>query len=1136
MYRAFRYCGLILLLLQSSNVFSTHLMGGEITWDCLGNGRYKFFMTLYRDCSDPTQFQIQYQNAGFGLRVHNHPSVTFIPMTLVSRQDITPDCNILGPPANCATQSPGSAEEHIFQSQEILLNGVPPAQGWIFTYSDCCRNTDIFNIDASGAVGMTLRAKMFAYQGANNSPCTDSSPRFEAKPVTVICSSPQPPNQEMFIYNQNASDPDRDSVSYSFATPLDFLDSADPFNATTPVPLDFNPTMSVNSPFPGQTTPGFPNSIPATLDPVSGQISLSVTGIGKFVSVVRVQSFRCGQLIAEIYREIQLISRACGVDNPPQYTVSILDPSPGDYLVNLTVTAGDLVQFNINAVDNETIPQSGATQVITLEASGGAFGTLFTDPNVGCNIPPCATLNPPPPASGVGQLSTVFTWQTACDHVMDATVVPEIIDEECYMEQTSNTFQISFFDDFCPYPAYTNITINVVVEAPPLTPSPELRCLEVLPGAGGDVKLTWVPPADPENQFEAYRIFRSSSLAGPFTEIASLNNIAQTSHTDLNAGAHLAPVYYFISTLTGCSGNILNVPMDTLSTMYLDFSSSSGGAISVNWNTLAQPLPPSTVLPYEVFSAYESVNLNYTLLGTYPTAPANDAVAGCDQFVSYYVRIADQLGCYSVSNVDSGRISTTAPPLPPVPDTVSVLGVSNDIMVAWEASSEPLSDSLYIYRWNGVAWVKRDSASHVNESFKILSGDGPEIESQRYRLVAKDKCKLTGDPSEEHNSLWLDYMLDNCQALAQLEYTPYSAWASDNLVYRIFTSLNGQPYQLYQSINALPGVAPSLVVTNLIQSADYCIYIQVYNPLLDKSSSSNVLCFTANVDVPPQYTYLRYATVFNSGDAYSACLIDDAADLQFYSVLRANWPNGTFDTLVTLPIFSGATQVAYLDTAVATAQQSYTYKYVLYNKCYEIASTSNTGRTILLKASADDGYRNSLNWNTYAEWEGQVLDYVVYKSVGEGQAFFPLSNTGTDTLLIDDVADEVDAELTYCYRILAREGPGNPYGLADTSWSNVVCVTQKPTIFIPTAFLPGDQSFNNMYKPKGLYETLATNFEFRIFNRWGEEVFYTRDTTKAWDGKYKSRFVESGIYSVKIQFDLPDGSRFKKITSVTVLY
>jgi hypothetical protein len=49
-------------------------------------------------------------------------------------------------------------------------------------------------------------------------------------------------------------------------------------------------------------------------------------------------------------------------------------------------------------------------------------------------------------------------------------------------------------------------------------------------------------------------------------------------------------------------------------------------------------------------------------------------------------------------------------------------------------------------------------------------------------------------------------------------------------------------------------------------------------------------------------------------------------------------------------------------------------------------------------------------------------------------------------------------------------------------------------------------------------------------------VFYTRDTQKAWDGKYKSGFVESGIYSVKLQFDLPDGSRFKKITSVTVLY
>ena len=1132
MQSAYRYLLAVLFFLQASVSFATHLMGGEITWDCLGNGRYKFFMTLYRDCSDPTQFQIQFNNPGFGIRVHNHPSVSFIAMTLVSRQDIMPDCNILGPPASCDLQSPGSVEEHIFQSQEIQLQGVPPAQGWIFTYSDCCRNTDIFNIDASGAVGMTLRAKMFAYLGANNSPCTDSSPRFEAKPVTVICRSPAPPNQQLFAYNQNASDPDRDSVSYSFATPLDFLDPADPFTTTNPVALVFNPTMSVTSPFPGQTTPGFPNSIAPTLDPVSGQITLSVTGIGKFVSVVRVQSFRCGQLIAEVFREIQLISRACANNDLPSYVPPPeLNTTPVDNLYSITATAGDLVQFSITATDN-VINNLGGN--LFLEASGGAFGSLYSDPNIGCNFPPCATLNPPPPTSGLETLTTIFTWQTACDHVMDVTSPPSIIDEECYTNQTYNTFQISFRDDFCPYPAYTNITINVIVEAPPLTPSPELRCLEVLPGPGGDVKLTWVPPTDPENQFEAYRIFRSSNAAGPFTEIASINSIAQTSYIDLAAGANTAPVYYYISTLTGCAGNILNTPLDTLGTMFIDFSADALGSIDVYWSELSAPLPTSAQLPYDLFKATNSPAPAYSLFSSPNLPEEQDAVSGCDQFVSYYVRLNDQSGCYSLSNVDSGRISTTAPPLAPVLDTVSVNPANNDVLIAWLPDTSPLADSIIIYRLNAGIWTKIDSTHHSDLS-RVLTTQGPDVQSISYRITSRDLCKIEGPPSAEHETLHLSYELNQCDASVKLICNPYTAWQNDPVIYHVFSSENAGPLQELGTFAGTGTLFPQVRISGLLTGINYCYFIRAENNANGKTSSSNEVCFNAAVDVPPDYTYVRTATVNPSGSVFTACLLDPTADINFYAVQRSNWPGSALETLVTLPVIPGTPEVVFLDTTVNSTAQSYVYKFVVYNKCNEVSGISNPARTILLQGKADDGFVNRLLWNTYGEWDAQVFDYTVYRALGIEGNFEPIENTVTDTSYIDRVVDEVESNLTFCYIIKAYEGPGNSYGVRDSSWSNIVCLTQQSTFYIPNAFVPGRNGANMIYKPKGLFESLSTNFKFSIYNRWGEQIFYTENPSEGWDGTYQSRQVNPDIFAVRITFQLPDGTEFKHTGSVLLL-
>jgi len=41
--------------------------------------------------------------------------------------------------------------------------------------------------------------------------------------------------------------------------------------------------------------------------------------------------------------------------------------------------------------------------------------------------------------------------------------------------------------------------------------------------------------------------------------------------------------------------------------------------------------------------------------------------------------------------------------------------------------------------------------------------------------------------------------------------------------------------------------------------------------------------------------------------------------------------------------------------------------------------------------------------------------------------------------------------------------------------------------------------------------------DFQLYNRWGEQVFETQDLNIGWDGKYKGREVDPGVfvYSLK---------------------
>ena len=69
-------------------------------------------------------------------------------------------------------------------------------------------------------------------------------------------------------------------------------------------------------------------------------------------------------------------------------------------------------------------------------------------------------------------------------------------------------------------------------------------------------------------------------------------------------------------------------------------------------------------------------------------------------------------------------------------------------------------------------------------------------------------------------------------------------------------------------------------------------------------------------------------------------------------------------------------------------------------------------------------------------------------------------------------------------------------GCLDTAYQNVT-VTPDFVFYIPNSFTPNNDGINDSFSGKGIF---ITKYEMRIFDRWGNEVFYTDDYNKPWNG------------------------------------
>ncbi|HPB25961.1 MAG TPA: PKD domain-containing protein [Bacteroidales bacterium] len=104
---------------------------------------------------------------------------------------------------------------------------------------------------------------------------------------------------------------------------------------------------------------------------------------------------------------------------------------------------------------------------------------------------------------------------------------------------------------------------------------------------------------------------------------------------------------------------------------------------------------------------------------------------------------------------------------------------------------------------------------------------------------------------------------------------------------------------------------------------------------------------------------------------------------------------------------------------------------------------------------------------------------------------------------------------------------------ADTV-SKPVKIYPEILVYIPNAFTPNDDGLNEAFKP--VFTGIdPNNYDFYIFDRWGNIQFHSNDPEIPWDGKNNEKLCESGVYVYFIIYHSVTGKKFKLRGNVTLV-
>ncbi len=343
---------------------AAHLVGGEITYTCLGSNQYQVKLRIYRDCfSGGAAFDNSVNFTVYNLAgaVVTNPSVPKGPTVSVPAGTGNP----------CLTTPPNICTEY---AEYVATLTLPPVVGgYTISYQRCCRNSTISNITNPGSRGNTYTVKIPSMDNTCN-----STPAFTTVPPIVLCLGDQ------LNVDASATDSNGDSLFYEFCDIYTGGSSGNPSPSTaTPPPYTTIPFVAPATP--SQPVPGTPA---LAINPQTGMITGVATTAGQYVVGICVSEYRNGQLLSVVRRDYQFNVTNCIINTVADMLTQLEDPSlycDGRTLTFTPQTTGALTYFwNFGDTTTTADTSSQAYPTYTFPDTGTYTVTLIINPGLVC--------------------------------------------------------------------------------------------------------------------------------------------------------------------------------------------------------------------------------------------------------------------------------------------------------------------------------------------------------------------------------------------------------------------------------------------------------------------------------------------------------------------------------------------------------------------------------------------------------------------------------------------------------------------------------------------------------------------------------------------------------------------------------
>jgi gliding motility-associated-like protein len=343
---------------------AAHLVGGEITYTCVGNNQYQVKLRIYRDCfSSGAQFD---NTVNF--------SVYNLAGTLVTNPTVSkgPTVNVPAGTGNpCLTTPPNICTEYADYVTTLTL---PPAVGgYTISYQRCCRNSTITNITNPGSRGNTYTVQIPSMDNSCN-----TAPAFTTVPPIVLCLGDQ------LSIDASATEPDGDSLFYEFCDIYTGGASGNP----TPNPATPPPYTLIQFVAPATAAQPVPGNPALSINSTTGMITGVANTIGQYVVGICVSEYRNGQFVSTVRRDYQFNVTNCIINTVADMVTQIEDPGlycDGRTLTFTPQTTGALTYFwDFGDTSSVNDTSSLASPTYTFPDTGHYTVMLVINPGLVC--------------------------------------------------------------------------------------------------------------------------------------------------------------------------------------------------------------------------------------------------------------------------------------------------------------------------------------------------------------------------------------------------------------------------------------------------------------------------------------------------------------------------------------------------------------------------------------------------------------------------------------------------------------------------------------------------------------------------------------------------------------------------------